>query len=260
MARQETARIVRAQIDVLRKEREALIGRRQRLDSEIASVDADIRKLEAVLQPSDGSTHRGRTVSSLASGTADLVCELLAEADTPLHYRTIYERLRDREPRLPQSDDPATALLARYFNDHRLYRTAPGTYALRQPAPPISTSASEARKGSDLTGKRPIGFTLENTHYEAHSFKGVLISVCTTLHDLDPAVFRRVLTAEATHRSFSEDHRPRRNGGSLRAPGAIADSGIFVETNRSAGTVESLCRKVIALVGLDASEFSIEVE
>lgn len=146
MAREETARVVRAQIETLRKEREALIGRRQRLDSEIASVDADIQNLEAVLQPGGGSPRRSRTAPTLASGTADLVCELLAEADMPLHYRTIYERLQDREPRLPQSDDPATALLARYFNDHRLYRTRPAPMRCGSRRPPSALPST--RRGT----------------------------------------------------------------------------------------------------------------
>ena len=75
--------------------------------------------------------HLPRRGSGASATTADLVCELLAEAETPLHYREIYNKLRYREPNPPRSDDPATALLARYFNDPRLERTGKGTYALR---------------------------------------------------------------------------------------------------------------------------------
>lgn len=121
--------------------------------------------------------------------------------------------------------------------------------------PPIKRTRAPRRPG-----RRPTGYTLMGTQYRASTFKGVLLSVCATLHDLGPADFRHVLTDGPTHRYFSEDRREREHGGELRKPEAIGNSGIFVETNVSAAMAEHLCRGAIQVVGLDPSEFAIETE
>lgn len=279
MAREETARVVRARIDALRKEREALIGkrqrlddemasrrqrlddemanRRQRLDAEVASVDTDIQNLEAVLQPTGASRRRSQHAPTAAAATADLVCELLATSGSPLHYDTIYERLRDEDPQPPRSGSkkPATAYLVRYYKDSRIYRPKPGYYALREPATSVENKETSHRGDNpSLTGKTPTGYTLLGTYYPVHKFKDILIGVCETLHDLDPVTFRKVLTAKSTHSQFSEDAE------SLWSPRPIGNSGIYVTSNMGADRMQGICQRVIHLFEFDNSEFAIEVE
>lgn len=252
MVRQETERAIREEIAYLSERRDALIGKRRQLDEQIASVDAEIKKAEEFLGSTASlNSRRGRSTKGMA--TANLVYDLLVETGQPLHFREIYDRLQGREPQPPQSSDPAATLLARYSNDPRLYRTAPGTYALRKSMPPASRQPNPA-------GKRLLGYTLLGTHYDAHRLKDILVGVCTTLHDLDPDAFRSVLTAADTRRYFSDDHREHGQGAGRRSPYPIANSGISVRPKLDTGIVERLCRAVIRVVDLDPSEFWIETE
>ena len=246
---EEFERVIRERIAALQTKRETLIGKRQRLEGDIASLDADIQQLEAVLRPTAGDVSV-RTPSTTTTTTSDLVCDLLATTGTPLHYRTIYERLREREPHPPHSKDPAAALLARYYNDPRLQRTAPGTYALRKPA---RTASGRMMRESKWTGKRPIAYTLLGTRYEVRTFRDILLGMCATFYDLDPTTFRGVLTAESTRKYFSE------NGATLRNAAEIADSGMFVEIELRAAYLEARCQEVVDLFELDETDFTIEV-
>lgn len=251
MAREFTGefeRVVRERIASLRAERETLIGKRRGLDEEITSLDAEIKQLEAVLHPNAGDVSV-RTPSATSTTTADLVCDLLTETGTPLHYRAIYERLLTREPRPPRSTDPATALLARYYNDPRLRRTAPGTYALRKPT---RIASGRMMRESQWTHKRPVAYTLLGTRHEVRTFKDILLGMCATLYDLDPATFRQVLNAESTRNYFSEDKRD------LRNPAEIADSGIFAAIELRAAYLEARCQGIMDLFELDDGDFAIE--
>jgi len=49
-----------------------------------------------------------------------------------MHYREIERELRARGQVMLGGQDPANTLLARYFDDERLYRPSRGTYALRE--------------------------------------------------------------------------------------------------------------------------------
>ena len=253
MVRQETERAIREEIAYLNERRDALIGQRRRLDEQIASAEAEIKKAEDFLRPTTGHRNSKRSRSTTATATADLVYDLLSETGQPLHFRDIYRRLQGQELRPPRSKDPATALLVRYADDARFHRTAPGTYALRE-------IASSQQQEVDPSGKRLLGYTLLGTHYDAHRLKDVLVGVCTTLHDLDPDAFRHVLTAADTRPFFSDDYREHETGADRRSPYPIANSGIFVRPKLDAGRVERLCRAVIRVVGLDPSDFAIEFE
>jgi hypothetical protein len=61
--------------------------------------------------------------------SADLVVELLEQAGTAMHYREIYDRIQKRGFKVG-GQDPANTLLARYYNDPRLYRPQRGYYDL----------------------------------------------------------------------------------------------------------------------------------
>lgn len=64
----------------------------------------------------------------LNGSDADKVVALLRQHGQPLHFRLIYQRLAQQV--VAGGIDPANSLLARYSTDPRLYRTAPGVYAL----------------------------------------------------------------------------------------------------------------------------------
>lgn len=65
---------------------------------------------------------------------ADAVVELIQEEGKPLHYRKIAEILEDKGLYEPRGKDPANTLLARYYNDSRLYRPQRGYYEIRPEA------------------------------------------------------------------------------------------------------------------------------
>lgn len=253
MVRQETERAIREEIAYLNERRDTLIGKRRRLDEQIVDVDAEIKKLEDFLGPTTSHRNSKRSRSMSGTATPDLVYDLLVETGQPLHFRTIYERLRHRDPRPPQSKDPANALLARYYNDSRFYRTAPGTYALRN-----QTGPEKHRNPTSQKRRPPTGYSLLGVHYSSLTFKDILLDVCETLYDLDPEGFRQVLAASPTQGFFSEDHRERESGGELRRPRAIGNSGIFAETHLNAKSLEYRCRAVLGVLGLDESDFAIE--
>ena len=62
---------------------------------------------------------------------ADRVVALLRDRGQPIHYRDIYDRLVQDGVQVG-GKDPAGTLLARYFDDPRLYRPARGTYGLAE--------------------------------------------------------------------------------------------------------------------------------
>lgn len=77
-------------------------------------------------------TSRPRNSRPAGGGTdADRVVALLRERGQPIHYRDIYERLVQDGVQVG-GKDPAGTLLARYFDDPRLYRPARGTYGLAE--------------------------------------------------------------------------------------------------------------------------------
>lgn len=253
MVRQETERAIREEIAYLNEKRDALIGKRRRLDEQIASADAEIKKAEEFLRPTTGHRNSKRSRSPTATATANLVYDLLVETGQPLHFRTIFKRLQGRELRPPQSKDPATALLVRYADDARFYRPAPGTYALKN-----QIGSEKHRNPTRQKRRLPTGYSLLGGHYSSLTFKDILLDVCETLYDLDPEGFRQVLTASPTQGFFSEDHRERESGGELRRPRAIGNSGIFAETHLNAKSLEYRCRAVLGVLGLDESDFAIE--
>lgn len=121
-----------------------------------------------------------------------------------------------------------------------------------------ATPPTERTRAPRRPGLRPTGYTLLGTHYRTSTFKSVLVGVCTTLYELTSTDFRKVLTDGLTRRYFSEDYRERENGGELRKPESIGNSGIYVETNLNSGLALHLCKTVMGLVGLDDGDFAIE--
>ena len=73
-----------------------------------------------------------RAAKRVPIATADHVAELIAETGQAMHYRQIEEVLRSRGFFTGRGKDAANSLLARYFDDGRLFRPARGTYDLRR--------------------------------------------------------------------------------------------------------------------------------
>jgi hypothetical protein len=123
--------------------------RANRLEAAIGALDSDIEELQSrreVLHEELGLLHAllGRKRrpeepptsvprATAPGGTdADKVVSLLANMGKPMHYREIERELRARGQVTIGGQDPANTLLARYFDDERLYRSSRGTYALRE--------------------------------------------------------------------------------------------------------------------------------
>ena len=217
--------------------------------------------------PGPSGERRGRAERSETSqASADLVCEILAEAGRPLHYREIhkrYEQVRHRDPRPPRSrsGNPETALLARYSSDPRLERVGRGLYALRgaeaapSPAPmlPRQRPRGRRRSGTRYTSARPAAYTLFGVRHEVQTFRDVLLGVCGTCYERSPSEFEGVLELRGRARPYFS-----RNPDDLHTPVQVASSGIFVETKLSAIRIVERCRQVIELCGFNPREFDVE--
>ena len=109
-----------SQIDQLRSRREVL--------------HEELGHLQALLGRDRQAEEPPTPVPSSTPGEsdADKVVSLLANAKRPMHYREIERELRARGQLTAGGRDPANTLLARYFDDERLYRASRGTYALRE--------------------------------------------------------------------------------------------------------------------------------
>ena len=119
--------------------------RRSELEEQIGHIDALLGN-DAVTE-SAGAADSGDAGSG--NDTADLVVDLLREVGEPLHYREIEKQLRERGAIQVEGKDPANILLARFFNDPRLYRPARGTYALTNGrlVRSVGTKRTRARRG-----------------------------------------------------------------------------------------------------------------
>ncbi len=124
----ERANRLEADIGSLDSQIEELRSRREVLHEELGLLQALLgRKRQAEELPTPVS----RTPSPSGSD-ADKVVFLLANVGKPMHYREIERELRARGQLAVGGQDPANTLLARYFDDERLYRPSRGTYALRE--------------------------------------------------------------------------------------------------------------------------------
>ena len=129
------------------KELDRLEAALQALDTRLAEISAEraqlapqIEHLRALLGKAPlqtparpiARTPRARSPRPVDGTTdADRVVALLRDRGQPIHYRDIYDRLVQDGVQVG-GKDPAGTLLARYFDDPRLYRPARGTYGLAE--------------------------------------------------------------------------------------------------------------------------------
>lgn len=118
-----------ADIDALDSQIEELRCRREVLRKELGLLQALLgQKRQAEEEPGTSMP----LATSDGGSDADKVVSLLANVGKPMHYREIERELRARGQLAVGGQDAANTLLARYFDDERLYRPSRGTYALRE--------------------------------------------------------------------------------------------------------------------------------
>jgi len=131
-------------------DREALEGRKAEVERQLERLAVEVAHLEGLLalhgdiQPLTIET----ATPELPASVADQVVSLIREARTALHYEEIERQIRAKGLYSAGGQNPANTLLAKYFNDPRLYRPARGTYGLRewQPmAPSVGTKSARRR-------------------------------------------------------------------------------------------------------------------
>ena len=121
------AKLLEADIGVLDSQIEELRSNREVLHEELGLLQALLGRKRQVEEPQIPAPS-----SSPGESDADKVVSLLTNVGRPMHYREIERELRARGQVTAGGRDPANTLLARYFNDERLYRSSRGTYALRE--------------------------------------------------------------------------------------------------------------------------------
>ena len=128
-------------------DRDALEGRRAEVERQLERLRLEVAHLEGLLalhgdiQPITSETAE----LEMPASVADQVVSLIREARTALHYAEIERQIRAKGLYSAGGQNPANTLLAKYFNDPRLYRPARGTYGLRewQPmAPSVGTKSA----------------------------------------------------------------------------------------------------------------------
>ena len=120
--------------DTLEEKRDEIEAERDELQERVDWLDEQIEHIDALLgrdpEPAEVSTALGTDARQGKNRLADAVVTLIRENGASMHYKQIYDSLRGKGVDLPTGKNPATTLLARYYNDPRLYRPKRGTYAV----------------------------------------------------------------------------------------------------------------------------------
>lgn len=145
---------VRARLSDLLSERSALEERRVEVDRQLERLRVEVAHLEGLLSV-HGEAPNSPPISSprpeAPASVADEVVAVIREAGSALHYEEVERRMRAKGLYTAGGQNPANTLLAKYFNDPRLYRPARGTYALREWQP---NAASVGTKNTRRRSKR----------------------------------------------------------------------------------------------------------
>jgi len=200
---------------------------------------------------------------------------VLETAGEHLHYRVIYERLVGQGLEPPVSQDPAQAVLSRYYNDPRLSRVRRGTYGLKRwenigpsmsikPPEPfpyegeIDTPAQANAPKVDYTGTKPAAFILMSQRFplKKSDWIEVLAGLCAELYELDPEKFKEMVRKSPSP-WFSTTQE------TLRTGRPVANSGVFVECHASANQILKRCQDIVERVekmGMPQTDFSVEID
>ncbi len=140
-------------LESLSGEMEVLEVRRKQIDSELERVQAEVTHLRGLLALHGVIVDQRPAASTGDQATiADQVISVIRQAKAPLHYREVYESMKAAGLFQGGGQDPANTLLAKYFNDKRLYRPARGTYALREWQPGAASVGTKTAKRRYLKG------------------------------------------------------------------------------------------------------------
>lgn len=146
-SKQQLEELLRLRLSQIDEERERLAHQRSELDAKLNKIEEERRHIAALLgEDATSGPPRGTDGDTFPGNPADLVAKLLRETG-PLHYREIERQLRARGWYRAGGADPANTLLAKYFQDARLYRPRRGVYAIRPEGATVQ-SVGTKRKGA----------------------------------------------------------------------------------------------------------------
>jgi negative regulator of replication initiation len=109
-------------------------------------------------------------------------------------------------------------------------------------------------RDADYSHQRVTGYGLDEKHYNARSFKDVLIGVSTKLRCKHLDAFDKAALGLHGKKRFYFSRDPK----DLRYPHRLADSNIFVETNLNANLIVGICRALLEALGHDIGEFVVD--
>ncbi len=105
------------------------------------------------------------------------------------------------------------------------------------------------------THRRPAGFELFGTKYDATEWKGVLTKTCELLASKDASLFRSFLWDKSMQgrklRYFSQDPRE------IRAPRRVEGTDIYVTTHLSANDIGKLIVRMLTKYDIDVTEYKV---
>ena len=247
------------QIETLKAELAADREKKETLDLNIARKERRLFLMLELTDP-DMDTYQGESPIGLGKlsrvQTADEVYNLIKKEGKSLHYREIYSRLLAMGIEPPVSEDPASAILARFYNDPRLNRYGKGLYGLAAWRGNVLGlgSQKDSEPAVEYGKTKPKSFQLLGKSYPVTHWKDILVQVCGILYESFPADFRGITNVKSSKGNpyFSPDSQ------ALNRAVEIENSGIFVEVNLNPDQLIKRCKAVILAIGLSEEEFSVE--
>jgi negative regulator of replication initiation len=120
----------------------------------------------------------------------------------------------------------------------------------------VNTRSDESLipRDADYTHQRVNGYSLDGKHYDARSFKDVLIGISTQLRRQHVDAFDKAALGLHGKKRVYFSAEPKH----LRYPHRLADSNIFVETNLNANLIVGICRALLEGLGHDIADFAID--
>ena len=144
LVEKEFLRTLATRIESMTSELEDVEESLSQLRTQRDGLRAQLAHMQALANPERLSSEGSNELPS-GEEISDLVYGLL-ESHGSLHFKNIEQLLRETAGVQASGSDPATSLLARYYNDPRFYRPKRGTYAIRRSGSAKSVGARKKRK------------------------------------------------------------------------------------------------------------------
>jgi len=116
----------------------------------------------------------------------------------------------------------------------------------------ISRKKDSGYTSSGYTGKRIISVTFNNQTYSVSSWVEFLIKISEVIYAEKKDIFKKVETLRGRKRKYYST-----NKNEVIFPGKIANTGYYVDTNRSANGIVKLVRSVLNLFGYKQDSLKI---